>query len=266
MLAQLTDYGASKLRLSELHPDVWQATVVRDPTQTLAKLSEVAADRYTYRELDEYTDTIQRYLQTVPLVSKVSRSGVLPEAIYLDYSQQKLAGYGLQQGSLEELLASRNISAPGGVLEIQGKNVFIDPSGELKSEHELGDILVPAPGGGGSPLYLRDLVEISRDYQSPARFLNYLTDHGRCDGARSGTARAARWTALAAAVLRADRRAHLRDVAHAVARAGVVHDRSARPRMGRLGWTDRRCEPGAASEVALVAPGRQRRERHLKSE
>ena len=27
----------------------------------------------------------------------------------------------------------------------------------------------------GAPVYLRDLVEISRDYQSPAEYLNYYT-------------------------------------------------------------------------------------------
>ncbi|HEY2733197.1 MAG TPA: efflux RND transporter permease subunit, partial [Polyangiales bacterium] len=174
LLAELQEYGASRLRLSELHPDVWQATVIRKLEGTRARLAEVAADRYTYRELDEYTDTIKRYLQTIPLVSKVTRSGVLPEAVYLDYSQEKLARYGMQQTTLEELLASRNISVPGGVLDIQGKNVEIDPSGELKNESELGDILVPS-ASGGAPLHLRDLLDISRDYQSPARYLNYLT-------------------------------------------------------------------------------------------
>jgi multidrug efflux pump subunit AcrB len=174
LLEELNQYGAQKLRLSELHPDVWQATVIRDPRQARERLAEVAADRYTYRELDEYTDTIKRHLQTIPLVSKVTRSGVLPEAIYLDYSQEKLAAYGLQPSSLESLLGARNISMPGGVLDVSGRNVAIDPSGELKDESELGDILVPVPGGG-APLYLRDLVEVSRDYQSPARYLNFLT-------------------------------------------------------------------------------------------
>ncbi|MET0385001.1 MAG: efflux RND transporter permease subunit [Polyangiales bacterium] len=174
LVEELTQYGTQKLRLSELHPDVWRTTVVRDPHETRARLAEVAADRYTYRELDEYTDAIKRHLQTIPLVSKVTRSGVLSEAVYLDYSQERLAAYGLQQSALESLLAARNISTPGGVLEIQGRNVAIDPSGELKDETELGDILVPS-SGGGAPLYLRDLVDVSRDYQSPARYLNYLT-------------------------------------------------------------------------------------------
>jgi multidrug efflux pump subunit AcrB len=166
-----------RMQLSELHPDVWRAAVVRDPKDTEARLATVVGDRYSYRELDDYTSTIQRYLQTVPLVTKVTRSGVLDERVFLDYSQERLAAYNLHASGLSDLLTARNITVPGGVVEIGAKNVSIDPSGELHNEREIGDILVTTTATG-APLYLRDLVEISRDYQSPPRFLNALTTRG----------------------------------------------------------------------------------------
>jgi multidrug efflux pump subunit AcrB len=178
---RLVDFAQQRLRLSELHPDVWRATVVRDPKDTAARLLAVAGDRYSYHELDRFTDTLQRYLQSVPIVSKVTRSGVLPEQIYLDYSQERLAAYGVEPTKLGSLIGSRNITAPGGVLEIGGKNVTIDPSGEFTSETQIGGI-VATTTAGGTPVYLRDLVDVSRDYQSPPRFLNYLVARGP-DGA-----------------------------------------------------------------------------------
>jgi multidrug efflux pump subunit AcrB len=174
LLAALKRFAESHLRLSELHPDVWKPVVIRAPEQTLARLTEGAGEKFSYRELDDYTDLIQRHLQTIPLVSKVARTGVLPEAIYLDYSQEKLASYGLQPSNISDVLRARNIVITGGVLDIQGKNIVIDPSGEISDDRELGEILVPSPTGG-PPMYLRDLVDIHREYQSPARFLNYLT-------------------------------------------------------------------------------------------
>ena len=51
----------------------------------------MASNRYSYRQLDDFTDLIQRTLQRVPLVAKVQRAGVLPEQIYLDYSHERLA-------------------------------------------------------------------------------------------------------------------------------------------------------------------------------
>ena len=46
-----------RMRTSELHPDVWRAIVVSSPDETEAKLSAVAESKYSYRELDDYTET-----------------------------------------------------------------------------------------------------------------------------------------------------------------------------------------------------------------
>jgi multidrug efflux pump len=174
ILAQLGALLSTKVKMGELHPDIWPLTVVRDPKDTLAQLKKVAGDRYTYRELDEFTDQIQRRLQTVPVVSKVTRTGVLPETIYLHYSQERLASYAASIRGLDQVIAARNITFPGGVIEADGKNITINPSGEFKSEDEIGDMLIGA-SDAGAPVYLRDIVEIERSYQSPPLFLNELT-------------------------------------------------------------------------------------------
>jgi multidrug efflux pump subunit AcrB len=162
------------LRTTELHPDVWRAIVVFDPAETEAKVAEVAESRYSYRDLDRFTDTLKKRIEQVDSVSKVTRSGVLEEAIHLDYSQARLAAYGLQQGQLSQVLAGRNITAPGGSIDTQDKTLVVDPSGEFQVEREIGDVLI-APPGSRSPMYLRDLVDITRGYQSPPRLLNKFT-------------------------------------------------------------------------------------------
>lgn len=175
----------NRMNTSELHPDVWRSIVVFDPSETEAKLREVAEARYSYRDLDEFSDALKKRLQSVPEVSKVSRTGVLPEAVYLDYSQERLSGYDLGGGQLANLIAARNITAPGGVIESQGKKLTVDASGELQNEHEIGEILMTT-SSQGSPVYLRDLFEISRGYESPPRFLNKYTWRGK-DGQWSRT-------------------------------------------------------------------------------
>src|SRR5262249_41109307 len=77
--AHVREFAADHVRLSELHPDVWPLVVVHDPNDTYAALAAVAPDRYTYQELDKYTELVQRYLQRLPLVARATRSGVLPE-------------------------------------------------------------------------------------------------------------------------------------------------------------------------------------------
>ena len=76
-------------------PDIWQPFVVRNPDDAQARLDSVAGDKYSYRELDDFTDLIQRGLTGVPQVSKILISGDLPQWINLEYSQSKLAAYGI---------------------------------------------------------------------------------------------------------------------------------------------------------------------------
>ncbi|HKQ54067.1 MAG TPA: efflux RND transporter permease subunit, partial [Pyrinomonadaceae bacterium] len=88
LLAYVEQFVGERLQASEFHPDAWPAAVVRDPAETQMKLLAVAGDKYSHREMDDYTDLIERTLKAVPQVSKVSRSGVLNEAVYLLYSQE----------------------------------------------------------------------------------------------------------------------------------------------------------------------------------
>ena len=163
-----------RLQAYEFHPDGWGPIIIRDPQYTWQRIAEVASDRYSYRQIDDYTDLIQRTLQRLPSVAKVQRAGVLPEQIYLEYSPQRVASFGLQPSKIKDVLSARNVTAPGGILETQTRNVRIDATSEFRNSQEIGNVLVGA-SSTGVPVYLRDLVSISRAYQTPARYLNYMT-------------------------------------------------------------------------------------------
>jgi multidrug efflux pump subunit AcrB len=169
----VSDFLHEKVRAEELHPDVWGPLVVRDPGEVEAQLAGAAADKYSYRELDEMTKLVQRTLETVPQVSKVTRSGVLDERINLVYSQERLASYGVRPDALSQVLSARNVTARGGIVEAGGRSLQVSPSGEFKSEREIEDVLLSVPGA--QPVYLRDLVDVVRGYEAPARYLNYFT-------------------------------------------------------------------------------------------
>ena len=177
ILVEAQRFIEDRLHASEFHPDVWVPAVVRDPKDALARLTAVAGDKYSYRQLDEFTDLIQKSVQTIPAASKVERSGVLKQRIYLDYSQQRLAAYGVHPSGLPQLFELRNTHFPGGILAVGSKNITIDPSGEFTTEHEIGEMMAPrAPGV--LPAHLRDIVDVSRDYESPASFKNYYSYKG----------------------------------------------------------------------------------------
>jgi len=146
--------------------------VVRDSQEVDAKLKAVAGDKYSYRQMDDYTDLIEKTLKSIPQVSKVSRSGLLNENVFLLYSQERLASYNIQPGTLEDAMRGRNISTSGGQVNVEGKNVTLEPGGEFKSEQEIGNVQVRA--SNGTMVYVRDLVDVVRGYESPARFQNFF--------------------------------------------------------------------------------------------
>jgi multidrug efflux pump subunit AcrB len=165
-----------KVHSSEIHPDSWPAAFIRNPADTEARLASVAGDKYSYRELDDFTDLIGRTILGAPEVAKIDRKGVLPEQIYLDYSQERLASYGVTPSNLSDILGARNITLPGGQLEVGPQSIQIDPSGKFTTPQQIGDVIISTSSSAAkSPVYLRDLVDISRGYQSPAKYLNYLT-------------------------------------------------------------------------------------------
>src|SRR5438477_2645789 len=163
-----------QLQRSDLHPDGWTPIIIRDPRDVRARLAKVAGDKYSYADLDNFSDLIARTVQGAPETSKVERRGLLPQVVYLEYSQDRLAAYGLQPGALGSELPARKIMAPGGAFETGQQQIILSPSGEFENIDAIGSVAV-STSSSGAPVYLRDLVEVSRGFQSPAQYLNYYT-------------------------------------------------------------------------------------------
>lgn len=87
----LDDFIANRLPASSIDPDVWPPILVRDPSHVEEQLTAVAGPKYTYAQLNDFTDLLARSLLTIPQTSRVDRTGVLQQQISLEYSEEKLA-------------------------------------------------------------------------------------------------------------------------------------------------------------------------------
>jgi multidrug efflux pump subunit AcrB len=159
-----------------LHPDFWRPFVVSEGGDIAAALRSSAGESYSYRELDDYTEQIARRLRAVSTAAKATRVGMLGERIFLEYSQARLAAAALTPARLQSAIAGRNVHNPGASIETPDKTVTVAASGEFHSASDLTNTLVETAAGGQ---YLRDLVSVSRDYESPAGFANYLTSRNK---------------------------------------------------------------------------------------
>ena len=181
LLALLEKFRSENYGENPIDPDAWTPFVIRDPANISAKLQLAAGAKYSYRELDDFTDQISKALLATartadgpPLVSKVTRSGLLNEKIFLLYSQERLASYGLKPANLQNVLNARNITAPGGQLTVAGKNIALNPSGEFTNTEDIGNVTIGVTPYG-APVYLRSVVDTVRAYDDPPQFLNYYS-------------------------------------------------------------------------------------------
>jgi hypothetical protein len=117
LVAYLERYITSNFHESEFDPDISARVIIRDVKQARDKLAAAAGLKYSYRQLDDYTDLISRSLLGVAQTSRIERRGVLPQAVYLDYSQERLASYGIQLEDLGRVLLARNVILPAGSVE-----------------------------------------------------------------------------------------------------------------------------------------------------
>lgn len=170
--AMLRRFVSANLGDLRFHPDAWQAALIRDPADTLEALKQVRGDKYSYAELDDFIDLISRTLETVPLVSKIESSGDVDQRVWLEYSQERLASYGLSPDQLANVLSARNTAIPGGLMDVGDGRVLIEPTGQFNSAAEIGNVIATTDSDG-SPVYLRDVLTVRDGYESPPRLLNF---------------------------------------------------------------------------------------------
>jgi multidrug efflux pump subunit AcrB len=122
------------------------------------------ADGFTSRELRDYVEEIRSRLLQVPDVSKVNLIGAQPERVYIHFSPEKLAGYGLTPAALMAALHAQNIVVPSGVITTGAENITLRVSGALQSEK---DILAVNFAVGDKIIRLADIAQVSREDADP---------------------------------------------------------------------------------------------------
>jgi multidrug efflux pump subunit AcrB len=158
----------------DIHPDVWDPIVITPTTSLDDALRQQAGPRHSYRDLDDFTDRIEKAIKLSPEVSRVTRVGVLEEQIEARYSQNRLAALGIVPAALSGILQSRNTTFPAGTLNAGGRDLALEQTGEFRTLADIGTVVF-TQAANGTPLYLRDLGSVHRGYQHPARFLSYYT-------------------------------------------------------------------------------------------
>ena len=125
----------------------------------------LVGDGYTFAELKDVAELLQRELLVVQDVKKIELLGVRSEAIYVEMSRAKMAVLGITQQEIFNALKAKNLAVDSGRLEFGPQYLAINPTGEFKSEKDFGKLFIASKNG--RLIYLRDVAKIKRGYVEP---------------------------------------------------------------------------------------------------
>lgn len=121
---------------------------------------------YTPAELRSYAKLLRGELLQVEGVAKVSYAGSLNEAIFVEFSRENVAALGLSIKNLYNILSVQNNVVSAGDVVIGDKRLVINPSGAIDSVEAIQNLLVKT-SAEGRLIYLKDVAQVWRGYQSP---------------------------------------------------------------------------------------------------
>ena len=159
---------------ADIHPDVWDPIVITPGISLVEVLTREAGPRYSYRELDDFTDRIEKAIRLAPEASRVTRVGVIEEQIEARYSQHRLAALGIVPAAIRDVLQSRNTTLPAGTVNAEGRELPLEQTGEFRTLADI-DTTIFTQTANGTPLYLRDIGSVHRGYEHPPRLVSYYT-------------------------------------------------------------------------------------------
>jgi multidrug efflux pump subunit AcrB/outer membrane protein TolC len=157
---------------TELPSGVRGPIVNSDFGDTVALLIAVHGERYGYRELRDYVDTIQDWYRTVREVGKMMRYGDQSEQIWITGSLARLSHYFTDPVRIIQALEQRNTITDTGHVEIARSKIPMRTTGPFTTEDQIRNVMVDV-SRTGEPVYIKDFAKVERRYQDPVFLARY---------------------------------------------------------------------------------------------
>ncbi|RPF10234.1 multidrug efflux pump subunit AcrB [Vibrio crassostreae] len=148
-------------------PGVNPSQVIDDFSDVYGILYNITSNEYTYRELQNYGEYLQRELLAIKGVKKVNLAGLVSEHIVIEIAQQDLNTLNLDPAWLSRLIQNQNMVSNGGDLLLDGQSIRIHSSGEFNEVEALKSFKF-SPPGSNDLIQLGDIAEVSRQFQDKA--------------------------------------------------------------------------------------------------
>ncbi len=181
-LPQIWDSLRRKIRdiETQLPPGAGRPIINDDFGDVSGLLLAVTSDGFSYKELRDYAEDLERHLSLVEGVGRVDLWGEQERAIYIDVREEKLAAIGISPQTIINTLRTQNEVVDAGRVDIGDYRMRIAPSGTFTSPSDIDELAVrptvfDAVRLGENPedalLRIGDIGEVREGYAEPATTL-----------------------------------------------------------------------------------------------
>ncbi len=118
-------------------------------------------------ELTRQAERVRDRLLRVPGAEKVTVSGEIPRALYVEFSHTRLAALGLTVADISRAIAAQNDVVDTGLVDTDTTRVPMRVDAGVNGPDTLSNIPIPA---AGASVRLGDIATIVRGYQDPPQF------------------------------------------------------------------------------------------------
>ncbi|MCG8550221.1 MAG: efflux RND transporter permease subunit [Desulfobacterales bacterium] len=126
----------------------------------------VADESFGMGERQDMAQHIADMMFKVDGVKKIDILGIQEERIFIETSNTKLAQLGISPNELITAIQNQNIIRPGGIIDADGRNFTIQPTGNFDSVEDIRQALISIPGQEQT-IALQDIADIKRTVIDP---------------------------------------------------------------------------------------------------
>src|SRR5579859_4501915 len=128
-----------------------------------------------YKDLEEWSKKLKERLEKIKTLKNVDNWAFPQQQVRVSLNLEKLSQNHIPLNAVLQAIQRENVNIPGGSIDMGTRKFNVKTSGDYKSVEEIKNTVVSS--SGGKIIYVRDLAEVSFNYEEQ----NYI---GRLNGKR----------------------------------------------------------------------------------
>lgn len=165
-------HGLNELKAQSLPSQVVALIGNNDFGDTSAVLFTLVSEGHSPRDLEKHIEVVETELRRIGATSKLRRTGMQSEVIRITIARERLARYGLRPISIWTALQGMSEAPAPARLDGDTLEVPIHVSKGLRTEQELGELIVLSDPTGPH-VRLKDVATITREYGHDDSFVRF---------------------------------------------------------------------------------------------